>query len=37
MSKNFTDYTYELCVDSVESAINAGKGQEKDLSYAVIW
>ena len=35
MSKNFTDYTYELCVDSVESVIN--KVQEKDLSYAVIW
>lgn len=31
MSKNFTDYTYELCVDSVESAINAGKGSGKRL------
>ena len=29
MSKNFTDYTYELCVDSVESVINAGKGSGK--------
>ena len=31
MSKIFTDYTYELCVDSVESAINAGKGLGKRL------
>ena len=31
MSKIFTDYTYELCVDSVESAINAGKGSGKRL------
>lgn len=37
MSKIFTDYTYEICVDSVESAINAGKGTKKELSYAVIW
>ena len=31
MSKSFTDYTYELCVDSVESVINAGKGSGKRL------
>ena len=31
MSKNFTDYTYELCVDSVESVINTGKGSGKRL------
>jgi len=31
MSKIFTDYTYEICVDSVESAINAGKGTKKRI------
>ena len=31
MSKNFTDYTYELCVDSIESVINTGKGSGKRL------
>ena len=31
MSKIFTDYTYELCVDSVESVINTGKGSGKRL------